>query len=131
LAFPILGLDVAICAFVYLVLNIAYSAKLKNFVIIDILIVCAGFVLRGLSGVLIVDATPSLWFILLSLFGSLLLISGKRYAQTSESDFQSSQRSTVTQYSSAFLKQIQTISSTGLIISYVMMTQEKQIIGDG
>jgi decaprenyl-phosphate phosphoribosyltransferase len=130
-AFPILGLDVAICALVYLVLNIAYSARLKNFVIIDILIVCAGFVLRGLSGVLIVDATPSLWFILLSLFGSLLLVSGKRYVQANDNDFQTSQRSAITQYSSSFLKQIQTISSTGLIISYVMMTQEKPNLGGG
>jgi decaprenyl-phosphate phosphoribosyltransferase len=128
-AFPILGLDVAICALVYLVLNIAYSARLKNFVVIDILIVCAGFVLRGLSGVLIVDATPSLWFILLSLFGSLLLVSGKRYVQANDTDSHISQRSAIAQYSSSFLKQIQTISSTGLIISYVMMTQEKPNIG--
>ena len=129
--FPILGLEVAICALVYLLLNIAYSVKLKNFVVIDILIVCAGFVLRGLSGVLIVDATPSLWFILLSLFGSLLLVSGKRFAQTSENNSQASQRTAINQYSASFLKQIQTISSTGLIISYVMMTQEKQKFGDG
>jgi decaprenyl-phosphate phosphoribosyltransferase len=129
--FPILGLEVAICALLYLLLNIAYSVKLKNFVVIDILIVCAGFVLRGLSGVLIVNATPSLWFILLSLFGSLLLVSGKRFAQTSENNSQASQRSAINQYSASFLKQIQTISSTGLIISYVMMTQEKQNFGDG
>ncbi len=130
-AFPILGLDVAICALVYLVLNIAYSARLKNFIVIDILIVCAGFVLRGLSGVLIVDATPSLWFILLSLFGSLLLVSGKRYVQTNDNDRQTSQRSAIAQYSPSFLKQIQTISSTGLIISYVMMTQEKPNLAGG
>lgn len=124
--FPLVGIGASICALLYLLLNVAYSLKLKYFVVVDILIVCAGFVLRGLSGVLIVNAEPSLWFILLSLFGSLLLVSGKRHAQRIESDLhKSSHRLTVTQYSSVFLRQLQTISSSGLIISYVMMTQEK------
>jgi 4-hydroxybenzoate polyprenyltransferase len=47
IVFPLLGLNVAMCALIYLLLNIAYSAKLKNFVVIDILIVCAGFGAAG------------------------------------------------------------------------------------
>ena len=129
--FPYLGSGVSICALIYFILNIAYSLKLKNFVVIDLLIVCAGFVLRGLSGVLIVNAEPSLWFILLSLFGSLLLVSGKRSAQQIESkDLIAPHRKTISQYSLTFLSQIQTISSSGLIISYVMMTQEKVSAGN-
>jgi decaprenyl-phosphate phosphoribosyltransferase len=124
--FPLLGSGVAICAILYLALNIAYSAKLKNLIVIDILIVCSGFVLRGLSGVLVVKAEPSLWFVLLSLFGSLLPVSGKRHAQRVESEnLEVPQREIITQYPLSFLKQIQTISSSGLIISYVMMTSEK------
>ena len=41
--FPFLGREVSICAFLYLLLNIAYSAGLKNLVVIDILVVCSGF----------------------------------------------------------------------------------------
>jgi decaprenyl-phosphate phosphoribosyltransferase len=100
-------------------------------VVIDILIVCAGFVLRGMSGVLIVNAEPSLWFILLSLFGSLLLVSGKRSAQQIENkDLVALHRKTMYQYPLTFLRQIQNISSSGLIISYVMMTQEKVSAGN-
>jgi len=124
--FPFLGRGVTICALFYLALNIAYSAKLKNFIVIDLLIVCAGFVLRGLSGVLVVEAEPSLWFILLSLFGSLLLVSGKRHVQRIESEnLEAFHREIITRYPLTFLRQIQTISSSGLIISYVMMTQER------
>jgi decaprenyl-phosphate phosphoribosyltransferase len=127
--FPMIDIGVSICAGLYICLNIAYSAKLKNFVVVDILIVCSGFVLRGLSGVLIVKAEPSLWFILLSLFGSLLLVSGKRFAQKIQSEgLGTPQRSTITHYPLTFLRQIQTISSSGLIISYIMMTQEKTSI---
>jgi len=129
--FPYLGSGVSICALIYFILNIAYSLKLKNFVVIDILIVCAGFVLRGMSGVLIVNAEPSLWFILLSLFGSLLLVSGKRSAQQIENkDLVALHRKTMYQYPLTFLRQIQNISSSGLIISYVMMTQEKVSAGN-
>ena len=129
--FPYLGSGVSICALIYFILNIAYSLKLKNFVVIDILIVCAGFVLRGMSGVLIVNAEPSLWFILLSLFGSLLLVSGKRSAQQFENkDLVALHRITIYQYPLTFLRQIQNISSSGLIISYVMMTQEKVSAGN-
>lgn len=129
--FPMLGKGVSFCALLYLLMNLAYSAILKNFIVIDLLIVCAGFVLRGLSGVLIVKAEPSLWFILLSLFGSLLLVSGKRSAQRIESEESDAlQRATISRYPLTFLRQIQTISTSGLIISYVMMTQEKVLAGE-
>jgi decaprenyl-phosphate phosphoribosyltransferase len=111
---------------VYLLINIAYSLYLKNTVIIDLIIVSSGFVLRGLSGVLVVNATPSVWFILLSVFGSLLLVAGKRAAQKEEiSVIKKSHRESISRYSTSFLKQIQIMSGTGLIFSYVLMSQEK------
>jgi len=131
LAFPLMGSGAAFCALIYLLLNIAYSTKLKSFAVIDIMIVSSGFVLRGLSGVLIVDATPSLWFILLSLFGSLLLVSGKRLAQHNENvNSISNSLIKISKYSKSYLQQLQTISSSGLVISYVMMTQEKTITSE-
>jgi len=122
------SLDVRIflVAMIYLFLNILYSGFLKHVAIIDLLIVSSGFVLRGLTGIYAVDASPSLWFLLLSLFGSLLLISGKRLSQKKEiTSFLNSHRQSIDNYSEEFLKQIQTICCTGLLICYVMMTQEK------
>lgn len=110
----------------YLIINLLYSWRLKNIVIIDLLVVSSGFVLRGLSGIWIVSADPSVWFILLSVFGSLLLVSGKRVAQKIEITKNAhSHRDTVSKYPAEFLEQIQTICGAGLIISYVLMTQEK------
>lgn len=111
---------------VYLTINILYSFSLKNFSVLDILAVTSGFVLRGLSGIFVVDAEPSVWFILLSLFGSLLLVSSKRQNQKiEENENKGSHREAASGYSSNFLTQIQTMCSTGLLISYVMMTEEK------
>lgn len=48
----------------YLLLNVAYSIKLKNYVIIDICIIAAGFILRILSGIVISGADISYWLLL-------------------------------------------------------------------
>ena len=120
-----------VIAIMYLVINTLYSAFLKNVAVIDLLFVSSGFVLRGLSGIYAVDALPSLWFLLLSLFGSLLLISGKRLSQKNEIAINSkSHRASIDNYSENFLIQLQTICSTGLLICYLMMTQEKNVDSD-
>lgn len=122
----LLGQLVFAVGFIYVIVNVLYSFKLKNLVVLDLLCVSSGFVLRGLSGIAVVGATPSIWFLLLSLFGSLILVSGKRISQRSENlDSQSLNRALVSEYSGNFLRQIQTISIAGLLISYIMMTEEK------
>ena len=63
---------------IYIAINVGYSLGLKNVPIVDLLIVAGGFMLRALAGVFAVPAAPSVWFNLLTLFGSLLLVSGKR-----------------------------------------------------
>lgn len=123
-----LGFELSLIGATYFLINVSYSLYFKNLVVIDLLLVSSGFVLRGLSGVYVVDATPSVWFVLLSLFGSLLLVGGKRSAQKVENESHTqSNRALVSFYSANFLNQIQTICSTGLIICYVMMTQEKNL----
>jgi decaprenyl-phosphate phosphoribosyltransferase len=126
-----LGKSLFFIGILYILINISYSLYLKNILVIDLLIVSSGFVLRGLSGVLIVNARPSVWFLLLSVFGSLLLVAGKRSAQKREmGEIIRSHRESISLYSSSFLTQIQIMSSTGLIISYVMMSQEKLLTSD-
>ena len=47
---------------VYFILNVAYSIRLKHVVIIDILIIAAGFVLRALAGGLVIQVPFTPWF---------------------------------------------------------------------
>src|SRR5262249_24324127 len=46
----LLGLDFALYAATYLILNLAYSFKLKHIVYLDVLSLAAGFLLRVLAG---------------------------------------------------------------------------------
>lgn len=62
----------------YLGLNIAYSFGLKNYPIVDIVILSAGFVLRVLYGAEVLDISMSSWLYMTILAGALYLSLGKR-----------------------------------------------------
>lgn len=63
---------------VYLILNIAYSLKLKEIPIIDVAILVSGFVFRVFYGGIVVDITISYWLYLMIMFGAFYLGFGKR-----------------------------------------------------
>lgn len=62
----------------YLVLNLAYSYRLKHVSLVDSFVVALGFVLRAVQGYLAIGARPSSWLLLTVLSGCLLLVLGKR-----------------------------------------------------
>jgi len=84
----LIGAGVAFAAFggrwvllflgLYIVLNLAYSFKLKHFVIIDCFCVAAGFVIRIYAGGAAVGAYISEWLFLTITAGSLFMAFGKR-----------------------------------------------------
>ncbi|WP_412740521.1 UbiA prenyltransferase family protein [Krasilnikovia sp. MM14-A1259] len=65
-------------AYLYLVLNVAYSCGLKNVPLLDVLIVSCGFVLRAVAGCVVLGISLSGWLALAVFTGSLLLSLGKR-----------------------------------------------------
>jgi len=63
----------------YLLMQIAYSFRLKHVVIIDVMIIAAGFLLRVAAGVPLVDAERfSPWLYVCMSLGALLIGFGKR-----------------------------------------------------
>lgn len=63
---------------IYFILNVSYSFKLKEFVIIDVLVISLGFVLRALSGCLTTGGEIPIWFLLSVAFLTLFLGFNKR-----------------------------------------------------
>jgi 4-hydroxybenzoate polyprenyltransferase/predicted HAD superfamily phosphohydrolase YqeG len=74
---------VAPAVFAYVLLNIAYTAVLKNIAILDLLCISVFYLLRILAGGEATATYISPWIILCVLFGSLFLIIGKRRAEFS------------------------------------------------
>ena len=61
-----------------------YSTWLKHVAVLDIVTVASGFVLRAAAGATAVDVPMSNWFVLVTVFGSLFIVTGKRYAEMRE-----------------------------------------------
>ena len=64
---------------VYLILHIAYSFVLKHIAIIDVFSIAAGFVLRVIAGVVVIELQQfSAWLYVISGLVALFLAVGKR-----------------------------------------------------
>jgi decaprenyl-phosphate phosphoribosyltransferase len=74
-------LQLAACMAVYVGLMQAYSLGLKDEPVIDMAIVASGFLLRAMAGGLAAGLPLSKWFLIVSAFGSLFMVSGKRYSE--------------------------------------------------
>lgn len=65
----------------YLILQLFYSAYLKQVILLDIIIIAAGFVLRVYGGVWAIDAHLNVWFLLSVVSFALFLAIGKRRSE--------------------------------------------------
>lgn len=65
----------------YLIMQLFYSAYLKQIILIDVLVIAAGFVLRVYAGVWAIDAHLNVWFLLSVTSFALFLAIGKRRSE--------------------------------------------------
>jgi len=76
-----LGWPFLACGAGYLVLQAAYSARLKNVAVVDVFAIAAGFVLRVVAGAEAIDVPISNWLYLCTLLLALFLALEKRRAE--------------------------------------------------
>ncbi len=110
--------------FGYLLLNVAYSFKLKHMVIIDVLVVAAGYVLRAAGGVLVVEvARFSPWLYLCLTLGALFLGFGKRRHELLLLEAGAgSHRAILAEYTIPFLDQLISLVTSTTVIAYSLYT---------
>lgn len=110
---------------VYVALTLTYSSYLKHVAVVDLVAVAAGFVLRAVAGAVATDVPMSSWFVLCTTFGSLFIVTGKRYAELRElGEEAASIRATLEAYSLTFLRTLLSISVGATIVSYCMWAFE-------
>lgn len=66
---------------VYVAVMQAYTLGLKRVAVIELAIVSSGFVLRAIAGGVAADVELSTWFLIVTSFGSLFIVAGKRHAE--------------------------------------------------
>ncbi len=114
----------------YLGINIAYTYKLKNVVLLDIFSIAFGFMIRIIAGAWIVDIEISNWLILCTLFLSLFLAITKRRSeiQLIEEQGINQTRKVLGDYSINFADQMATVVASGAVISYALYTVSERTI---
>lgn len=115
---PLFGVVVA----AYVVQNLAYSYLLKQFVLIDLLLIGIGFVLRAIGGIVLVDAPMSPWLVLCAFLTALMLGIGKRQAERDRIEDETETRPILEEYSEELLDTMFASVATTLLIAYSLYT---------
>jgi len=98
-----------------------YTFYLKKIVFADILTIAILFVIRALSGAVLIDVQISPWLVLCPFFLSLFLSVGKRHSDILLMKEKSAKtRKVLKDYTQKLTESLMTISTTLLIISYAL-----------
>ncbi|NFV11421.1 decaprenyl-phosphate phosphoribosyltransferase [Clostridium sp. FAM 1755] len=107
----------------YIVINILYCFKLKNVVILDVMVITFGFVLRVESGSLATKVSVSPWLFLCTILLSLFLALNKRKSEIiTLKDKSGSHRKILEEYSIELIDNMLTIVTPSILISYCLYT---------
>lgn len=105
---------------VYFLMNVAYSFKLKQIAILDVMIIATGFLMRVLVGGYITGIIISDWTILLTFTAALILALGKRRGELINAELTGTTRKSLDGYNEPFVNAALVISCTVTIVSYLM-----------
>jgi decaprenyl-phosphate phosphoribosyltransferase len=110
---------------IYVAVQVAYSLWLKDEAVLDLAAVASGFVLRAIGGAVAVGVPISQWFLIVATFGSLFMVTGKRFADLAEiDDAQLALRPALATYSTAYLRSVLVMSATVTITAYCLWAFE-------
>jgi len=113
----------------YLLINLLYSLKLKEIVILDVMTISAGFVLRVVAGAVLINVPTSEWLIICTLLLSLFLGFSKRRNELTVLEEQADiHRSVLAQYSPYFLDQMIGIVTASTVMSYALYTISEETV---
>jgi decaprenyl-phosphate phosphoribosyltransferase len=117
----VLGPMFALALGIYAAINVAYSLWLKQQAIFDIAAVASGFLIRAIAGGLAVGVPLSDWFLIVSSFGSLFIVAGKRQADLRDvPERRLGPRRGVAAYTQDFLRSLGWMSAAVTITAYCL-----------
>ncbi len=123
------NLGFGITLLLYAVLNVAYSLKIKDIVILDVMTISAGFVLRVIGGALLINVGASEWLIICTVLLSLFLGFSKRRHEITILESQAhTHRAVLEHYSPYFLDQMIGIVTASTVMSYALYTISEETV---
>lgn len=112
---------------VYFVMNLAYSFKLKQIAIVDVVIISLGFLLRIYMGGFATNLPITVWAILVTFFLALVMALGKRRGELINVQLTGETRKALDGYNLQFIDIAITMVSTCFVVCYIMYTLDPVI----
>ncbi|MFI9449439.1 decaprenyl-phosphate phosphoribosyltransferase [Amycolatopsis sp. NPDC052450] len=117
--------QLAVVLAVYEAVQLGYCFGLKHQPVVDLAIVGSGFLMRSIAGGVAAGIALSQWFLLVTAFGSLFMVAGKRYAEIMLFERTGAKiRSSLKKYSASYLRFVWATSAAILIMSYCLWAFE-------
>jgi len=121
------GPSFAMCALLYLLLNLSYSFKLKEVVVVDVLCVSLGFVIRAVAGAAVIRVEGSHWLLICTLLLALFLtLAKRRHEITSLNEVASDHRKILAEYSPYLLDQMIAVVTPSCLMAYALYTTAQE-----
>jgi 4-hydroxybenzoate polyprenyltransferase len=118
-----LSIRFGVVTLAYAGLLISYSTALKHLVIVDALVIAAGFVLRALAGVVAIGEEFSHWLLLCTILLALFLTFGKRrHELLLLEDGAMEHRPILFEYSPQLLDQMIAVVTASTLMAYALYT---------
>ncbi|MEQ1872273.1 MAG: decaprenyl-phosphate phosphoribosyltransferase [Ilumatobacteraceae bacterium] len=108
----------------YVALTTTYSVALKHVAVLDLVAVAGGFVLRAIAGAVVTAVPMSTWFVLCTSFGSLFIVTGKRFAELRELGDGTGTRASLENYTLGFLQTVLSVSVGATLVTYCIWAFE-------
>lgn len=125
----LLGKRFAACAALYLALNLLYSLKLKEVVILDAISVSLGFVLRAVAGAVAIGVVFSDWLLICTILLALFLtLCKRRHELTSLTEVASEHRKSLSEYSPYLLDQMISVVTASCVTAYAFYTTAPETV---
>ena len=112
----------------YALINVLYSWVLKRIVLLDVFVISAGFVLRVVSGGVIIHVEISPWLVVCAtLLALFLALSKRRHELVVLGKEAGNHRSILSHYSPYFLDQLIGIVTASTVMSYALYTLSNDV----
>ncbi|MBU0671739.1 MAG: decaprenyl-phosphate phosphoribosyltransferase [Candidatus Margulisbacteria bacterium] len=109
-------------AVAYIILMLLYTFLLKEMVILDVFSIAAGFVLRAIAGVVVIDVELSPWLIICTILLALFIALGKRRHELVTLTEASCHRGILEEYTPQLLDQLISVTAGATVVAYALYT---------